>query len=162
MTNDNRNINLGWDRPLEVDWDFQLTELRREIRHKAPYKFGHLADAFNSEDTVVINDDHDVIDITVGKQHKAWPYAAIQEWGGPRHDVVIRPKRAKALRFWWNGKLTFAKKVIMKAGQILGSHYVERGVKSWWRKLTSGRLTVVKWRSKHYSRGLSTRGTLSE
>ena len=157
MAREEKIVLKGWDRPLVVDWDFQTGLLRREIQAQAPGRGGALKQAFDSPDTAVINEEGNIIDITVGKQHKAWPYAKIQEYGGPSHDVIIRPKRAKALRFYWMGRLRFFQKVVIKAGSILGSHYVERGVLNWWRKLTEKQAKVVYWASEHYSRGINNR-----
>jgi hypothetical protein len=163
-------INLGWDKPLDVEWNFQLKELRREIQLLAPGgKSGALKQAFGSADTVILVAPN-VIDITVGSQHRAWPYAAIQEYGGPAFDRIIRPKRAGGvLAFYWMGKLRFFKKVTMHAGQILGSHYVQRGVYNWWAKLTRGmtrKEPVISWASGHYAEGgsrlASKRGTISK
>lgn len=159
MADGSRTIS-GWDAPLDVDWDFQLAILRREIKLAAPSKGGALAHAFDSPDTAVMNESNDTITVSVGRQHKAWPYAAIQNFGGPRTNVRI-PKRkgGKVLRFFWMGKWRFFSHVTMHAGQILGSDYVYHGVFNWWARLCRGAMQpgskgVVQWRNKHYSEGL--------
>lgn len=158
-----QTIRLGWDAPLEVDWDFQLEELRREIEEVAPLRSGALRDAFRNADTAVINKEKNLITIEVGQQHRAWPYAAIQNFGGPARDIIIRPRFAKALKFFWKGRLRFFAKVTMHAGQIVGSYFVEEGVFNWYEKLTGGTYTVVHWRSKHYAKPMEYgRGISSE
>ena len=150
----------GWDAPLDVDWDFQLQVLRREIQMCAPSKGGALAQAFDSPDTAVLSEDRGVITISVGTQHKAWRYAKIQNFGGyvppfnirtqgrPGHKPVMRAMIGGAYRF-------FTKR---RGFHIQGADYVKRGVFNWWSKLcrgaTMGGKQVVQWRSKHYAQGL--------
>ena len=152
-----QKINLGWDKPLDVDWNFQLGILRKEIAAAAPGKSGALKHAFDSEDTAVMSSPT-TIEITVGKQHKAWPYASIQNLGGPSHDIKIFPKKpGGVLRFMWNGQLRFFKYVTMHAGQIHPTNFVQNGVYNWWRKLmrgiTDGGAPVYQWASGHHSQG---------
>lgn len=176
-----QTIRLGWDAPLEVDWDFQLEMLRDEIGEAAPSRSGALREAFRSADTAVINEAQDLITIEVGRQHRAWPYAAIQNFGGPEKDIVIWPKaaglsskgrfwgggkargRPPVLRFWWGGRLRFFTHVHMRAGQIHGSNYVEEGVFNWWEKLRRGfRKPVAEWAKKHYGAPVKHEGIPSE
>ncbi len=168
MPNDPRTIKLGWDQPLDIVWDFQLPLLRAEIKSFAPGKGGALASAFDSPDTAVVNEAGNVIDITVGKQHRAWPYAAIQEYGGiiPPFDIraaqrsfrrtqtdiragrTINEKRMGMFeRRWYRGYkpvmvawIGGALRFFTKRGPIviIGREYVRQGVFSWWAKLTRG------------------------
>lgn len=143
----------GWDRPLDVDWDFQLRALREEIRDAAPAgKTGSLKRAFSNKDTVTINKKKTVITITVQPPDPAAAYAGVVNFGSgihagrgkyriPRIDNLA----AKTLRFFWKGAWRFFKWV-MHPG-IEGQHYVERGIVAWWNKITKGaRYTIVKWR----------------
>lgn len=154
-------IKLGWDMPLDIDWDWQLPVLRQEIKRCAPGKSGALAQAFDNPDTAVVDKTGTVIDIEVGRHHRAWRYAAIQEHGGPAVSRTIYPVHAKALRFYYMGKLLFLKHVHMRAGQIKGIHYVQQGVYNWWNRLMRGTNGGPHWRSKDYRTRMATRGTVS-
>ena len=201
MPREQKIVLKGWDRPLVVDWDFQTGLLRLEIQRLAPGRgSGNLKEAFEHSDTAVINEEGNVIDITVGKQHKAWPYAKIQEHGGtiPAFDIrkaqrafkstylaMVRGRKISAGRYgrWFRRSSVGGYKPVMVAWiggmkrfftkrgpiHIMGSHYVERGVHNWWRKLcgassgvgggapVGGATRTVFWSKEHYSRGIDKR-----
>lgn len=170
MANKSGNIStikLGWDRPLDVDWNFQIPALRREIKLTAPGRGGALKQAFDDPGSVVFDAQSMMIDITVGPDKKAAPYANIQEHGGviPPFNLLTqgKPGHKRAMVAWIGG----AKRFFTKRGPILilGSHYVERAVYSWWRALMRSVTPVVawsdvgkgggeaRWASGHYSAG---------
>ena len=163
---DPQNIKVGWNAPLEVDWDFALHLLRREISSAAPGKSGTLKADLLRESSVTINDEKTVITIQNPPPNRSWKYALIQDQGGPARDVIIRPKRAQALSFMWNGTRRFFKQVTMHAGQIKGLNYVYRGVMAWFEKVREHEWvkwkdagapsggTRVSWGSHHYSAGI--------
>jgi len=148
MTN-GETIKLGWDRPLVVDWDFQLAHLRRCIQNHTPYASGALRHAFDNPTSAVINKEETVITVAVEPPATAARYAAIQNFGGPSRDIRIYPRFKKALSFMWHGRRVFFKSVLMRANRIRGKHFVENGVKSWLEDLMKGRrFTWVRWARK--------------
>lgn len=164
-TREEKIVVKGWDRPLVVDWNFQTALLRKEIQVAAPGRGGALKQAFDSPDTAVINEAENIITVSVGKQHKAWPYAKIQNFGGtiPAFDIrkaqravnatymaMVRGRKISAGRYgrWFRRSSLGAYQPVMVAMiggakdslrsaaiHIMGSNYVERAVHVWWRKL---------------------------
>jgi len=141
-------VTVVWDQPLAVDFDFHLDELRRSIRDVAPYASGALRRAFDDPESAELNTGRDMITISVRPPSAAWPYAAIQNFGGPERDVIIRPVRKKALSFIWHGSRVFFKKVTMRAYSIRGSHYVERGVEQWLKNKLGFKETWIRWKQR--------------
>ena len=159
----------GWDRPLDVDWDWQINVLRRCIRDEAPSKGGALQQAFQHKRSVVINKKQTEITISVKPPDPAAPYAAAQNFGsglyGPKAAKYRIPRidnlTAKVLRFLGRGGKWVFRKFVMHPG-VRGQHYVEKGIIKWWKKLTGGKYTVVKWREGKVGASFGeTRGTLS-
>jgi hypothetical protein len=162
-----QTIKLGWDKPLDVDWDFHIPALRREIKLTAPGRSGALAQAFDAPGAVVFDEAAMLIDITVGPEQKAARYANIQEHGGiiPPFNLLTqgKPGHKRAMVAWIGG----ARRFFTRRGPILilGSHYVENAVHSWWRNLMRSVTPVVawagagpggggaRWASGHYSAG---------
>jgi len=161
----------GWDKPLDVNWDWQLGVLRRCVRDEAPGgSTGALKNAFNKKRSVKINKKETEITISV-KDGPAAPYAAAINYGsglyGPKGAKYRIPRidnlTAKTLRFMWRGVWTF-RKFVMHPG-VKATHFVEHGIIKWWKRLTgkSVKSTVVRWASgKAGSTFGPTRGTLSE
>lgn len=145
----------GWDKSLVVDWDFQLKELRNQIRDAAPHgKTGTLKQAFGNPKTVTINRKQTEITIAVKPPDPAAQYAGVVNFGSVPH--AIHAVVAEALRFFWMGQWWF-RKWVWHPGTT-GQHYVEEGIINWWNRITRGtRFTVVKWRSGRAGQGLRSR-----
>ena len=160
----------GWDRPLDVDWDWQLGVLRRCIRDEAPGgSSGNLKQAFNHKRSVVIDKKETEITISVMPPDPAAPYAAAQNFGsglyGPRAAKYRIPRidnmTAKVLRFMGRSGQWVFRKFVWHPG-VKPQHFVEKGIVKWWQKLTGGRTTVVKWREGPVGASFGeTRGTVS-
>ena len=126
-----RMINIKWDGPLEIDWDFEIDSLRESIRSFTPFDSGALRNAFLEPETITINDKKDVITINIAPPNTAWKYANIQDVGGfiPPYDIIKAKGPGHVMRAEIKGETRFFTK--RKGFRLRGFNYIERGVRDW-------------------------------
>jgi hypothetical protein len=146
MVNDQNIQVYGWDRPLDVDFDFDLPMLAEELSRAAPFDSGALRG--DLRDSVSMEPGQDaIINIEIKPPALSWRYAAIQQWGGriPPFDIraaarglYMRRTYKRVMRAFIGGAVRFFTR--RRGFTLRGQHYLERGIANW---LT--RLTGEKW-----------------
>ena len=146
----------GWDAPLDVDWNFQVEELRKYLADYAPGRSGQLRTDLRSPGTVTINKEQTEIYIKIGPNAPSGAYARIQDEGGyvppfdireaekTRNSMLMTRPYSKVMRAVIGGVARFFTK--RKGFHLRGWHYVDRAVSRWWDELCGNpKATVVEW-----------------
>jgi len=164
MVDEPRTINGGWDKPLEVLWDFELPDLQYQLIRFAPGGSGALRNDLRQPEAVTINEEETEIRITIQPPALSAPYALAQDEGAvvppykcpPRIGWFPHPKHSKRMGRsginFFPGMRSGERSWVMRAvihgvvrfftsrrGFIIrGSHYVDRAFGIWWDNLVRG------------------------
>ncbi len=147
MTNGTKQS--GWDGPLQMDWDFQLSPLRDLLATFAPIATGALRGDLRRPSTTTTNQDKTEITIEIKPPNLSWQYARIQDEGGTTPAHEIKPRFKKAL--FWKGASHPVAKVNHPGSVIPATNYVDKAVVAWLAHFGS---IVFKWRAGKAGQGL--------
>ena len=126
-----RIINIGWTKPLNLDWEFNIDKLRESIRSFTPFDSGALRSAFLEPETITVNEGNDIITIHIAPPNTAWKYANIQDVGGfiPPYDIIKAKGPGQVMRAEIKGETRFFTK--RKGFRLRGFNFIEKGVRDW-------------------------------
>jgi hypothetical protein len=146
----------GWDGPLDIDWEWALTDLRRELKNAAPADSGTLRNSFNDPRTVTQSRDKRKIFIKIEPPALAWKYARIQDKGGfvPPYDIIAAKGPGSVMRAEIpRDSGTFKFFTSRRGFRLSGSNYVDRAIIAWARRLN---FITISWRAGRGGQGLRT------